>query len=140
MGRTLQFSAPEVVLNDSLLISFSVDVFALGCAFAEMLTEMPLFIETSDDCLHLAHVQRLTSDSFLPCHKAYRKFFTRRGMLFESAQRRAAMLPPWEDFCGLRKTDIDFIKRCCRIMPCNRPSLEECTAWFQEREAVTTTL
>jgi hypothetical protein len=55
-------------------------------------------------------------------------------MLFDSAQRRAAMLPSWKNSCQLDKSDIDFVTHCCRIMPSNRPNLERCSAWFQERK------
>lgn len=44
--ETLWYRAPELMLGDSKY-SFNVDVWALGCIFAEMITKKPLFMGDS---------------------------------------------------------------------------------------------
>ena len=119
-GHTLSFSAPEVVVNDTVLIRLGapVDVFSFGCLFVELLREQPLFFDSSERVLHLAHVQRLNGGAEFPTEmKQHRKFFTEQGFLSENAQRRVAHYVPWHTYMGFDQQTIDFVQGCCHIDP-----------------------
>lgn len=133
-GLTLEFAAPEMVVNDFDLISYSVDIFAIACVYVELVTEQPLFLEKENDMLHLAYVQALDGNKpFPPSIAGNRLYFTRFGRLHRNAQRRAAAMPSWEAHCGLEQDQIDFVKSCCQLDPTARPTLDEVIAWFQAR-------
>ena len=119
-GHTLTFSAPEVVVNDTNLIRLGppVDVFSFGCLFVELVREQPLFFDSSERVLHLAHVQRLNEGAdFPPEMKQHRKFFTEQGFLGENAQRRVAHHVPWHTYMGFSQQTIAFVQGCCHIDP-----------------------
>lgn len=131
-GRTLSYAAPELVLCDPELVSFEVDVFSIGCIFAELLTHGCLFVSQNDKYLHLAQVQALTNDSFTALHTRHSKYFTQRGDIVHNAQRRAAAAGyrNWDQFFQLSRQEIAFVKRCCKLDPAARHDLAACTMWF----------
>jgi serine/threonine protein kinase len=131
-GRTLPYAAPEIVLCDPELVSFEVDVFSIGCIFAELLTQGCLFVSQNDKYLHLAQVQALSNDLFTALHTRHSKYFTPRGDIVHNAQRRAAAAgyQNWDQFFRLSDEEIAFVKRCCKINPAERHDLAACTMWF----------
>ena len=95
-GHTLQFSAPELVVEEASCIGPYTDVFALGCLYYTLLTGADLFDVGEYAYLDMLGLQKRYSTS--PHHpkiKKHKEYFHMNGMLHNNAELKWAGVPLW---------------------------------------------
>ena len=117
---TRWYRAPELLVGD-VQYGFPVDIWAVGCMFAEMATSVPLFAGDNDlDQLH----KILECITTVPAR--YRDIFRKNplfsGLRFPEAKR---VVPLQVRFKGADSKWLDFLSICLHGTPDHRPTASE---------------
>jgi len=132
-GRTLCFSAPEVLCDCDELVDGRSDVFSFGCLLFTLLFEADLFpVENEECCRFLGLVSRYSSNPFPVEVSQNLTYFYHTGVLREGAMLEAAYQVHWADiysrFAPL--VYVDMIQECTDADVRHRPSVDALLARF----------
>lgn len=114
---TRWYRAPELLVGDTNY-GRAVDIWAIGCLMAELLTGEPLFPGESD-IDQLFHIIRCCGNLTTRHQEIFHK-----NPLFERLRLPVVrdVEPLEKRFSGLSSVVIDFMKRCLRLDACDRPT------------------
>lgn len=118
-GRTLEFSAPELITETASLITGKTDIFAFACVLYVLLTGADLFnIEEYFEMLALTAVYSRKSTHH-PKVKANSDYFHRNGMLHHNYSLKYAHLKKWYDVYAqyFSQELINFMCECTEANP-----------------------
>lgn len=129
-GHTLEYSAPELIVEIASLILPCTDVYALGCIIYYLMCGADLFDRdlVGDSYIEVlaaqerysrtsAHIQRVKNNV---------DYFNRRGILLDNATISARQIPLWWEVHrnNLTQKTIDIICGCTEADPEQRMTLE----------------
>ncbi|KAI4457249.1 cell division protein kinase [Holotrichia oblita] len=117
---TRWYRAPELLVGEQQY-GPSVDIWAIGCLFAEMMTGDPLFPGDSDiDQLYL--IVRMIGKPCTRHQQIIAKTNHLRGMIRSAAAESNGL---YKTFSNWSLLSLDFLISCMKMDPFNRPTADE---------------
>lgn len=133
-GRTLSFSAPEVLCDCEKLVDGRSDVFAFGCLLFTLLFGTDLFdVDNREYCEFLAFVWRYSSNPFPLQITQNRTYFYHTGVIREGHMLDAASRMHWADVYSrfVPIFYIHMIQTCTDADVRHRPTVDALLARFE---------
>ena len=131
---TRYYRAPEIILRGEC--DFSVDIWALGCIFFELLTGRLLFDPEKDskhsrDEYHLYWINRICGDypiGFLKKTKFWKKYFDAKGNMQNMKPSRKELKEMLEKYNVTEEVDniVSLLKGMLEIVPKHRFTIDAC--------------
>ena len=132
-GRTLCFSAPEVLCDCAGLVDGRSDVFAFGCLVFALLFGADLFdVDNQEYCEFLAIVWRYSTNPFPKEITKNKTYFYHTGVIREGHMLDAASRIHWADVYSHFAPFfyIDMIQKCTDADVRQRPTVDALLARF----------